>query len=75
MVAELLRLMQVRHGLVAPAVAESVQAFLAANQTFQAGGAPAAAPAAAAGPTAKWKAARRAAGITHPHCVYVYLCD
>ncbi|KAK9831999.1 hypothetical protein WJX81_007379 [Elliptochloris bilobata] len=49
----------VRHGLVAPATSDAVQAFLAANQTFQApSGAPSAAPAAAAPPVANGTAAR-----------------
>ena len=40
--------MQVRQGLVSSATAESVQAFLAANQTFQGPAAPAAPPASGA---------------------------
>ena len=39
-----------KHGLVSPAVAESVTSFIAANQTFGGSSAPAAAPAAAATP-------------------------
>ena len=39
-----------KHGLVSPAVAESVTSFIAANQTFDGSSAPAAAPAAAATP-------------------------
>ncbi len=39
-----------KHGLVSPAVAESVTSFIAANQTFGGSSTPAAAPAAAATP-------------------------
>ena len=39
-----------KHGLVTPAVAESVTSFIAANQTFGGSSAPAAAPAPAAVP-------------------------
>jgi len=54
------RAAQVRHGLVSPAVSDSVQAFLAANQTFGAGAAPAPAAPAAGAPAARGRAARRA---------------